>query len=73
MQNLTSYFCSAIPVSYNGDEILRLSRLVLRPDVGQSVRRDDRKIRLLYVQCVSLITQLEKQKYSVCQTKLDII
>jgi len=28
MQNLTSYYYSATPISYKGDEISRLSRLV---------------------------------------------
>jgi len=27
VQNLTSYSCSAIPISFKGDEISRLSRL----------------------------------------------
>jgi len=29
VQNLTSYFCSAIPISYKGDEMSRQSRLIV--------------------------------------------
>jgi len=33
---MTSYSCSATPVSYEGDEISRVSRVVSRSDSGQT-------------------------------------
>jgi len=38
VQNLTSYSCSASPISYKGDEISHVSRLVIeiRSDAGQT-------------------------------------
>jgi len=52
VQNLTSYSCSATPISCKGDESSRLSRLIFEiwRGTGRQTddRRDDRCIRLLH-------------------------
>ena len=57
MKNLTSNACSAIPISYKGDKISRLSHLVFeRSDARQTDNRHDGCYRRLsHLQCVRLI------------------
>ena len=62
---MTSYSCSATPISYKGDEISRLSRSIFEILRGTDRRqtetgrqtddtRDDQNIRLLHLQCANL-------------------
>jgi len=60
VQNLTSYSCSVTQISHKGDEISRLSRIVIKIWRGTDRslnstddRRDDRNRRLLHLQCAN--------------------